>query len=253
MTATLSRLHERSTLQGRVDREAGKIYGVRLLGMNSRNKRRYTRKAMRDAIGLYEGARIVINHPSPDKLASDRPLQDWVGVSQNVRFENDALVGDLLLRKASEYFDAICEAAESPAFNTRFGLSHEADGESRFDAATGVDVVESITRVDAIAIVLDPATSSGLFESVGDDYEFVEIVNGVRRSHPRDSDSGRRGRNRRTAQRSGRCRGRARAGCQTQSIGEPDRSGQSGRVRRREPRKTIQQADHRPPARKIRF
>lgn len=41
----------------RVDRDAGVIRGVKLLGLNSRNGRRYREGALVEAIGLYEGAK----------------------------------------------------------------------------------------------------------------------------------------------------------------------------------------------------
>jgi hypothetical protein len=164
MTATLKRFSERAVLHGRVDREAGVIHGVRILGANSRNRRQYTADAMREAAPLYNGAKVYLNHQKKSEMDEDRPWQNWVGVLQNVRYEG-GLRGDLKLRKQSEYFEAICEAAESDEFSKSFGLSHEADGEAHYDHDLGMEVVTRINEVFGVAIVDRPATTAGLYES----------------------------------------------------------------------------------------
>ena len=53
-TATLTRLIERDErLAGRVDRSAGLIRGVKILGRHSKNGRTYSENAMRQAVELY--------------------------------------------------------------------------------------------------------------------------------------------------------------------------------------------------------
>src|SRR3972149_3888978 len=126
-TATLTqtkhrRFTERAIISGRVDRAAGIIRGVKILGEHSRNGRRYTPEAMREATHLYNGVKCYMNHPKKSEIDEDRPWQDWVGVLENVRFEN-GIVGDLRLRKEYSHFNAICEAAELDEFNQSFGLS----------------------------------------------------------------------------------------------------------------------------------
>ncbi len=44
----------------RVDREHGVIRGVKLLGLVSRNGRRYLPAALQQAAGLYEGAKVNV-------------------------------------------------------------------------------------------------------------------------------------------------------------------------------------------------
>ncbi len=63
----------------RVDREAGIIRGVKLLGLALRNGRRYRESALVDAASLYEGAKVNINHPKGHPL-SPRDYQDRLGV-----------------------------------------------------------------------------------------------------------------------------------------------------------------------------
>jgi hypothetical protein len=79
----------------RVDRTAGVIRGVKLLGLRSRNGRRYLDSALAEAVGLYEGAKVNINHPKGHPLAP-RDYQDRLGLISGVEFRaNEGLFGDL--------------------------------------------------------------------------------------------------------------------------------------------------------------
>ena len=165
MTATLTRPKRRfvelARTKGRVDATAGIIYGVKLLGRNSRNGREYSENAMRDAVPMYEGKKVYVDHPTRETMQDDRKFGDWAGVIRNPRYESGAVYGDIHLRQKSRHYDELIEAAER--FNSAFGLSHVADGESRMRG--GIEVIESITDVFSVDIVTDPATTAGLFES----------------------------------------------------------------------------------------
>lgn len=144
-----------------VDAAAGILRGVKLLGSVSRNGRRYTEKAMKEAVGLYDGRKIYLNHPNRNAVGEDRPFQDWVGESRNPIIKPDGIYGDVQLRQKSEYFEGIIEAAEK--FPKSVGFSHVADGKSRMEG--GEEIIESITEVFSVDLVTDPATTSGFFES----------------------------------------------------------------------------------------
>ena len=79
----------------RVDAAAGIIRGVKLLGLESRNGRRYLPAALQSAAALYEGAKVNVNHPKGDP-AAPRDYQDRIGVVRNVSVRpNEGLFGDL--------------------------------------------------------------------------------------------------------------------------------------------------------------
>jgi hypothetical protein len=157
----------------RVDRQNGIIRGVKLLGRTSRNNREYTTDAMRGAIGLYEGVKVYLDHQQ------ERKWNDWIGVVESVQLRADGLYGNIRLRKNSPHFEGICEAADE--FSDDFGMSHVADGDSHF--RNGIEVVESITAVESVDVVLDPATCAGLFESHGTPGFRREIREAFRRLH----------------------------------------------------------------------
>jgi hypothetical protein len=155
------RFREIASTRGRVDREAGIIYGVQLLGKKSKNGREYSEEAMQKAVGLYDGKKCYMGHPESSKMGEDRPFSSWLGVIENSRYESGAIFGDIKLRKTSPHFEEVLEAASD--FASNFGCSHVADGTSRLDR--GTEVIEEITEVFSVDIVTEPATASGLFES----------------------------------------------------------------------------------------
>jgi nucleotide-binding universal stress UspA family protein len=155
---------ESGTLAGtsRVDRAAGIVHGVRVIGRKSDNGREYLPEALQRAIPLYEGASVRINHPKrPD---DQRATEDVLGWLENVRAAPDGgLIADLHLLTEHELAARVMEAAER---NPRlFGLSHNAQGEG--EVKGGVFVVHEITEVRSVDLVADPATTKGLFESRG--------------------------------------------------------------------------------------
>jgi hypothetical protein len=144
--------------------EDGVIRGAKLLGLNSRNGRRYEGKALDAAKSLYEGRKVYVDHPRREDTG-DRSFNDWAGVIENVTYrKGSGLYGDVVLRQESPYFKGIVEAASNPKFRKSCGFSHVADGESTFEGDT--EIIESIKEVFSVDLVTDPATTAGIFESV---------------------------------------------------------------------------------------
>lgn len=162
----------------RVDDRAGVIRGVKILGLASRNGRRYLPAALEGAVALYEGAKVNVNHPKGAPNAP-RDYQERIGVLRNVALRDadgagggadgaghggDAgrggLFGDL-------HYNPRHALAEQLAWDARHapenvGLSHNV---LAVTARRGEEtVVESIERVQSVDLVADPATTRGLFE-----------------------------------------------------------------------------------------
>jgi hypothetical protein len=144
----------------RVDREAGIIRGVKLLGLASRNGRRYRETALEGAVSLYEGAKVNINHPKGHPL-SPRDYQDRLGIVRGVAFRaGDGLFGDLHFNPKHALSEQLMWDAEHAPQNV--GMSHNVLART---SRSGSDtVVEAITKVRSIDLVADPATTSGLYE-----------------------------------------------------------------------------------------
>jgi hypothetical protein len=149
----------------RVDRAAGIIRGVKLLGLSSRNGRRYRENALVEAVGLYEGAKVNINHPKGHPL-SPRDYQDRLGEIRGVQFRaGEGLFGDLHFNPKHALSEQLMWDAEHAPQNV--GLSHNVLART---AREGEETaVEAITKVQSIDLVADPATTAGLFEHSGRD------------------------------------------------------------------------------------
>ncbi|MGD0652819.1 MAG: hypothetical protein ABSA16_00610, partial [Thermoguttaceae bacterium] len=63
MTETLQEYCDSRGVRMRVDREEGVIRGVKILGLESRNRRSYLPEALAQAARLYEDAKVNVNHP----------------------------------------------------------------------------------------------------------------------------------------------------------------------------------------------
>jgi hypothetical protein len=143
----------------RVDRDKGVIFGVKIIGLSSVNGNEYPITVLEQAIPLYEGAAVFINHPSAEE-AEVRELYDHFGTLHNVYEEEDGLYGDLFYKKSHELADKIVDAAEKKP--REFGLSHNAQIVTENGLAKGK--VSQILRVRSVDLVSNPATTKGLFE-----------------------------------------------------------------------------------------
>jgi hypothetical protein len=147
----------------RVDREAGVIRGVKLLGLASRNGRRYREQALAEAVALYEGAKVNINHPKGHPL-SPRDYQDRLGLVRGVEFRaGEGLFGELHFNPRHALSDQLVWDAEHAPQNV--GMSHNVL--ARTSRSGEETIVEAITKVQSIDLVADPATTSGLYEQSG--------------------------------------------------------------------------------------
>lgn len=147
----------------RVERDRGIIRGVKLLGLESRNGRRYRPIALASAAALYEGAKVNVNHPKGNPLAA-RDYQDRLGSVRNVSVCEDGLFGDLHFNPKHALAEQLAwDAAHAPE---NVGFSHNV--EARTSREANQIVVEAILKVQSVDLVADPATTRGLFESAGE-------------------------------------------------------------------------------------
>jgi hypothetical protein len=163
MKTTTTDIMERSTVpSGRVDKANGVIRGVKILGRESANGRKYTDQAIRKAAPMYEGKGVFIDHPARSTPNAERAIQDRIGWLENVTVKPDGLYGDLHILKSHPLADTVFESAETNP--SLLGLSHNARAKTRRD--NGIEVVEEIGSVRSVDLVTDPATTKGLFESM---------------------------------------------------------------------------------------
>ena len=144
----------------RIDREQGVLRGVKLLGLDSRNGRKYSPAALESARGLYEGARVNVNHPKSHPLAS-RDYQDRLGLVRNIALRPGAgLFGDFHFNPKHALAEQLLWDAEHAPENV--GFSHNV--QARTVRHGDETLVEAILKVHSVDLVADPATTCGLFE-----------------------------------------------------------------------------------------
>jgi hypothetical protein len=161
MNETLQEFFDSRGATVRVDRESGVIRGVKILGLESRNHRSYLPEALSRAVPLYEGVKVNVNHPKGSPTGP-RDYQDRLGTIRNVEVRaEEGLFGDLHFNPRHSLAEQLIWDAEHAPENVGFSHNVEAQTARRGDRV----VVESITRVQSVDLVADPATTRGLFES----------------------------------------------------------------------------------------
>ena len=168
--------------EAHVDRSSNVIQNMTLLGRVSKNGRRYSERAMQDAVRLYDGVAVYFDHPTDRELrdrGGSRSVLDLAGRIRNPRLVGDRVRGDLEVLRVEPGRSLIFALAEQ--MPSQAGSSHRATGRVRREG--GQDVVEGIDKVFAVELVTDPATTSGLFESVQKEREMHQQFEEVTDAH----------------------------------------------------------------------
>jgi len=151
----------------RIDREAGVIFGVKIIGCDSRNGRHYPNETLRSAIPLYENSKVNLDHPDSDPRKS-RSYSARFGMIRNVQLrENEGLYADFWFNPKHSIAEQLLWDAEHAPENVGFSHNVEAVVKRQSVPPQGTTaVVERIVAVRSVDLVADPATTQGLFESV---------------------------------------------------------------------------------------
>ena len=161
MTELLREFCDSRGVSMRVDRQAGVIRGIKVLGLESRNGRTYLPDALAQAAHLYEDAKVNVNHPKGNPNGP-RDYQDRIGTIRGVAVRaGEGLFADFHFNPKHVLAEQLIWDAEHAPENV--GFSHNV--EARTGRHGERVVVEAITRVQSVDLVADPATTRGLFES----------------------------------------------------------------------------------------
>ena len=149
----------------RIDRDAGVIFGVKIIGCESRNGRHYPNDTLRQAIPLYENSKVNLDHPDGDPRKSRR-YHDRFGMLRNVQLrENEGLYADFWFNPRHTIAEQLLWDAEHAPDNVGFSHNVEAVVKRAGGASPPIAIVERIVAVRSVDLVADPATTQGLFES----------------------------------------------------------------------------------------
>lgn len=138
------------------------LRNICLLGPTSRNRRRYPDTVIREALGLFDGCKAYLNHPTPvpARPVECRDVRDLVGRYESPRIENGRLRADL--RLLPQHADLVFSLAETMPESV--GMSINARGRTALQ--DGEEIVQAITEVRSVDLVTDPAATRSLFESL---------------------------------------------------------------------------------------
>ena len=149
----------------RIDREAGVLFGVKIIGCDSRNGRHYPNDTLRNAIPLYENSKVNLDHPDGDPRKS-RSYRARFGMIRNVHLrENDGLYADFWFNPKHSMAEQLLWDAEHAPDNVGFSHNVEAVVKRPQTAVPSSALVEKIVAVRSVDLVADPAATQGLFES----------------------------------------------------------------------------------------
>jgi len=141
----------------------GRIFGIKVIDYKnpSKNGRRYPESVMRNAAGMYNGAKVYDHHRTDAELRSST-IHGVVGYLNNVAPQDDGLYADLYLfpsaTHAAEALDASLEL-QTEGHQPLVGISH--DVLARFkrvqEGGRSIQEATSIEAVQSADIVAQPA------------------------------------------------------------------------------------------------
>ncbi|MCW2686318.1 MAG: hypothetical protein JWR37_1208, partial [Mycobacterium sp.] len=144
------------------DANGGRIFRVQVIAYgDSKNLRRYPEAVLKDAVGLYEGAKAYDRHRTPEELRSST-ITGLVGSYRNVEATATGVEADLHLLPsavhAAEALDASL-AAQAEGLPPLVGISHDVMATYRAVVAGGQRLQEatSIVSVNSADVVANPA------------------------------------------------------------------------------------------------
>src|SRR5215469_8095619 len=162
-------LRESSQLTGRVDRDRGIIFQVKVLGRSSANTHgmrgvdgtEYTLEALKKAAPLYEGVNCNVDHPPLNKANEVRSAHDRFAWLESVHVTESGIYADLHFLDAG---DPLAVKMMNAALSKpdAYALSHNAVGKG--DVENRKYVIKEIPEVRSVDIVSSGGSNRSLFE-----------------------------------------------------------------------------------------
>jgi hypothetical protein len=153
-----------------VDRQGRYVRNVALAGPHSSNGYRYSERALKDAVPLYAGKPVFLDHPQSVGRPYDRSTRDLVGSVVRPRYEAGRVRGDIRVidTEAGRTFLALADSDAAAV-----GMSHVVLAERSSDGRT-VERLREVVSVDAVAFT---ASTKSLRESQAEPPTDTDLAN----------------------------------------------------------------------------
>ena len=148
---------------GQVDRTGAYpvVKNVLLCGPSSANRRRYRPEAFAGGrVDRYANVPVFLDHAA---ARDSRKFAEKIGTIENPRLRGDGMpIGDIAVNSGHPLAEAfLFDAQHKPA---ACGMSHVAQCDTR-SGKDGVEEIIELIAAESVDIVLQPATTRGLYES----------------------------------------------------------------------------------------
>lgn len=159
--------------------DGGRVFRTRIIAYgDSKNGRRYPEAVMREAVGLYEGAKAYDHHRTAEELQTST-ISGMVGHYRDVQAEADGLYGDLHLlpsaTHAAEALDASL-AAQDAGHEPSVGISHDVQAHFKPIVANGRRMQEAVqvASVTSADVVANPSAGGKAVRAVAGGEQTIE-------------------------------------------------------------------------------
>ena len=145
-----------------LDKKAFVLRNALFLGTHSKNGREYSKAAQESYVRMAEGGAVYLNHRK--KTQKMRSTGDYVGISRGLHVTETGVRGDWHYYKKVEQDIEDALRLKSP----HVGMSLDGRGRLRGRGKGQPALVEDYLVHNSTDFVMNPATTGGLHESVGD-------------------------------------------------------------------------------------
>jgi hypothetical protein len=155
--------------------EEGKVWDVTVIkaGM-SRNQRYYPDKVLREAVPLFEGARVFVKSDADHLKGVGKDVRNIAGWITDAKFVEGAakdqgrVIGKLHLSAAMDNVRTLVADAWKRGKRDLVGLSIDASGKAETVMREGVKVIEAqrITKVSSVDLIVEPGAGGQLIRMV---------------------------------------------------------------------------------------
>jgi hypothetical protein len=153
------------------DATGGRVFRTRIIAYgDSKNGRRYPEAVLREAVGLYEGAKAYDHHRTVEELQTST-ITGLVGHYRDVQAEADGLYGDLHLLPSATHTAEVLDAslaAQDAGLEPSVGISHDVQCHFKpiVEAGRRIQEAVQVASVDSADVVAKPSAGGKAVRAV---------------------------------------------------------------------------------------